>query len=166
MNYRELFASMHKRPGMYGLDGSFTQFGIFLEGCNTATSGWLLAGFNEWLLMRLGHESSLSWSALVEWLAFPAYRQLTTESLGDDDDDRYVNEQLVFPPGSSFSALSDADNALAVETLFRLLDEFLQVREQPPGLTTIFSEYVIWMKKHATKLSEDDNYYVEAEKYP
>jgi hypothetical protein len=157
MNYREFFAAVHKRPGMYGLDGTFTQFQIFLEGCDAATSWSLLAGFNEWLLMRLGRESNLSWSALVRWLAFPAYRQLITETLGDDADDSYVSERLVFPPGSSFNALSDDDNALAVETLFRLLDEFLELREQPRGLTKIFSEYVVWMEKHATKFSEENS---------
>ena len=42
-----------------------------------------------------------------------------------------------------------------VTTLFRLLDSFLKLREQPQDLTKIFSEYVVWMEKHATKLSEE-----------
>ncbi len=45
MNYRELFAAVQKRPGMFGLDGSFKQFCIFLEGCDAGTFWSLLAGF-------------------------------------------------------------------------------------------------------------------------
>jgi hypothetical protein len=70
MNYRELFAALHKRPGMYGLDGSFAQFCIFLNGCDAATSWSLLAGFNEWLLVRYDEETSFGWTALIPCLAF------------------------------------------------------------------------------------------------
>jgi hypothetical protein len=151
MNYRELFDAIHKRPDMYGLDGTYTQYQIFLYGCDATTSWSLLAGFNEWLRMRLGRESNLSWSGLVKWLAFPEYRQVITESLFGDEDDSFVSERLVFPQGSSFNALSDYDNAVAVEALFRLLSEFLEMREKPRGLEKIFSQYVAWKERNAGK---------------
>ncbi|MDX6744656.1 hypothetical protein [Actinocorallia sp. A-T 12471] len=38
----------------------------FVLGCDAGTSGVLLAGFREWLIVRLGDGNNLSWPALVE----------------------------------------------------------------------------------------------------
>lgn len=103
MNYRELFTLVHRRPGMYGLDGSFKHFSIFVDGCDAGSSWTLLTGFREWLIVQVNDRDNLVWPALVLWLAFPS--------------------------GKRPDELDANDNAVAVEMLFRLLDEFLELRE-------------------------------------
>src|ERR1700730_4277043 len=100
MNHREFFAFVQKRPGMYFFGESYADFCNFILGYDAGTSHFLLEGFREWLIVRLGEESSLAWPGLVEDLAH-----------------------------ASVSGVSDHDtndNTLKVETLFRLLDEFLE----------------------------------------
>lgn len=66
MNYRELFESVRRRPALHGLDGTYGSSVAFVLGCDAGTSGVLLAGFREWLIVRLGDGNNLSWPALVE----------------------------------------------------------------------------------------------------
>ena len=126
MNYRELFSLVHERPGMYGLDGSFKHFYIFVMGCDAGTSWSLLAGFREWLIVQLNEGDNLVWPALVELIALPSRKQIC-EPLDADE------------------------NTAAVETLFRLLDEFLELRKGYQGLPNIFQEYIAWREKHHAK---------------
>lgn len=129
MNHREFFAFVQKRPGMYFYGESYTDFCNFISGYDAGTSYFLLEGFREWLIVRLGEESSLAWSGLVEDFAH-----------------------------TSISGVSDHDtndNTLKVETLFRLLDEFLELREKRDGLAKIFSDYLAfradWLAKITSK---------------
>lgn len=126
MKYRELFALVRQRPGMYGLDGSFAHFSIFVTGCDAGTSWSLLAGFREWLIVRVNDGDNLAWPFLVLWLAFPL--------------------------GKNPNELDANDNAVAVDMLFRLLDEFLELREQHHGLAKIFTAYAAWLEDHRAKL--------------
>ncbi len=126
MNNRELLTLVRLRPGMYGLDGSFTHFCIFVEGWDTGTSWSLLAGFREWLIVRVNGGDNLVWAALVLRIAFPS--------------------------GKHVDSLDTNDNAVAVDTLFRLLDEFLELREQSNGLAEIFTTYVTWQENHRAQL--------------
>jgi hypothetical protein len=143
MNYRELFAALRKRPGIYGLDGSFAQFCIFLNGCNAATSWSLLAGFNEWLLVRYDEETSFGWTALIKCLAFPERR-------------RFDHETGAWLDRSPLDLRNASDNARAVDTLFQLLDEFLELRERPQGLMKIIREYVAWLDGYRAKRDRDN----------
>jgi hypothetical protein len=41
-----------------------------------------------------------------------------------------------------------------IETLFRLLDSFLELRQRPNGLTKIFSEYAVWLKGYHARIDQ------------
>ncbi|MFG1777542.1 hypothetical protein ACGFIR_24310 [Micromonospora sp. NPDC049051] len=123
MDYRKLFADVHRRPGMFGLDGSFHDFTVFIRGCEAGNDWQLLAGFREWLVARCGSGDNLVWEALILWQAFRDGPPRREELQTDPELDR-----------------------VAVETLFRLLDEFLRLRAEHDGLTRIFDEYLTWRK--------------------
>jgi len=123
MDYRKLFADVHRRPGMFGLDGSFHDFTVFVRGCEAGNDGQLLAGFREWMVARCGFGNNLVWEALVLHQAFP--------------DGPPRREQLEADP--------ELDRG-AAETLFRLLDEYLRRRTEHGGLAKIFDEYLTWLK--------------------
>ncbi|MFI6482559.1 hypothetical protein ACIBH1_31815 [Nonomuraea sp. NPDC050663] len=117
MDYRRLFRLVQTRPGMYGLDGSFKHYEIFLTGCDAGNEWGLLAGFREWLIMRLGRDSSLVWGALTL--------------------------QIAFPDGYELPLSQDADR-VASGVLFDLLDEFMQARFGANGISEIFNRYSTW----------------------
>jgi hypothetical protein len=66
---RELLAAIRRRPGLFGLDGSFGQYCAFVEGMNAARDGQLLTGFREMLIARLGDGNNLTWPGLVRRVA-------------------------------------------------------------------------------------------------
>src|SRR5690349_12307950 len=59
VDLRTHVAAVGKRPGMYGLDGSFGQFTAYLNGMDAGTDGRALAGFREWLVMRFDDGDNL-----------------------------------------------------------------------------------------------------------
>jgi hypothetical protein len=124
VNYRELFAEVRQRPGMFGVEGSYRSLCAFVLGVN-AGNGWaLLLGFQEFLVTRLGYGDNLFWSALVSHLAFP----------GSDRDRHAVLDE----PGY---------DEIASATLFQLLDEFLERRSRG-GHIAIIAEYLAWRQEH------------------
>ncbi|WP_157978990.1 MULTISPECIES: hypothetical protein [Nocardia] len=123
MDYRQLFVEISKRPGIYGLDGSFGQFVAFLNGVDAGNDWRLLTGFREWLVVRLGDGNNLVWSGLVLHLAFPSQQSGWRELVADPQ-----------------------DNRIAVDMLFGLLDEFLTRRTEHGELVRIFDEYLTWLK--------------------
>jgi hypothetical protein len=50
---------------LHGLDGTYGAGVAFILGCDAGTSGILLSGFREWLIVRLHDGNNLSWPALV-----------------------------------------------------------------------------------------------------
>ena len=118
MDYRKLFSDVRQRPGLFGLDGSFHDFTVFVRGCEAGNDWQLLAGFREWLVTRNGHGDNLVWEALVLHQAFP--------------DGPPRRERLREEP--------ELDE-VAVGALFRLLDEFLELRAAHNGLARIFDGY-------------------------
>jgi hypothetical protein len=52
MEYRVQFQAIHKRPQLYGLDGSYGQYCAYLAGLDAGNDGRLLTGFREWLVAR------------------------------------------------------------------------------------------------------------------
>ncbi len=108
---------------MYGLDGSYAQFCVFVDGVDYGNDGALLAGFREWLVTRAGKGDNLVWRSLVLHLAFP----------GD-------NRPCADPRDSPET------NRVAVDLLFALLDEYLVLRAEHDGLVKIFDGYLGWLK--------------------
>jgi hypothetical protein len=102
---------------MHGLDGSYATVTAYVLGCDAGSSGAILTGFREWLIVRPGSGSNLAWPALI--------RHLT-------------------PQGRTHPLTPDAD-AAAVTTLFQLLDEFLEQCEQPDSLLKIYAAYQTWL---------------------
>jgi hypothetical protein len=87
-----------------------------------ASHGGLLAGFREWLIVKLGCGNNLSWCALVLELTFP--------------DAESPRQQL----------LHNGSQERAVRSLFELLEEFWQERETPDGLRRIYLAYQEWLQ--------------------
>jgi hypothetical protein len=71
VDYRQLFTDVRQRPGMFGLDGTFHDFTVFVRGCEAGNDWQLLAGFRESLIARLAAGNNLGWEGLVLHLAFP-----------------------------------------------------------------------------------------------
>lgn len=115
--YRDLLAAVRQRPTMHVLDASYATMSAFVLGCDAGSSGGMLTGFREWLIVRLGTGNNLAWTALI--------RHLT--------------------PGGLVHPLTAETDAAAVSTLFDLLDEFLEQRERRDGLLTIYSAYQSWL---------------------
>lgn len=123
MDYRTLFAEIHQRPGLYGLDGSYAQFCVFIDGVDAGNDRALLTGFREWLIPRLGAGNNLVWRALVLHLAFPGADATGRDVAGDTE-----------------------RNRVAVDLLFDLLDEFFERRRAHDGLVKIYDEYLTWLR--------------------
>ncbi|MEV4494604.1 hypothetical protein AB0J84_02725 [Micromonospora arborensis] len=117
-NYRDLFASVARRPRMYLLRDDFPTTVAYIEGCDQGNAHRLLSGFREWLLTQVGCGDNHVWWSLVLRLA------VTTGQAPDD--------------------LSPDNDAKAKETLFRLLDEFLELIDERDGLSRIYAAYDAW----------------------
>jgi hypothetical protein len=126
VDYRTLFAEISRRPGLYGLDGSFGQFTAFVAGVDAGCDGQFLTGFREWLVVRLGEGDNLAWTGLVLRLAFPGGWPGLRDRLADPE-----------------------QNPTACATLFRLLDEFLARRTNHGEPARIFEEYLTWRSTQA-----------------
>ncbi|RSM79984.1 hypothetical protein DMH04_30765 [Kibdelosporangium aridum] len=118
VNYQELFDAVHKRPLMFGLDGSYSSYCAFMMGCDAGNGFCLLHGFREWLVLRLEKGANFSWQVLVLELALP-------------------DNQLESPS----DPLDSETNSVVVGALFDLLREFFQDRESR-GLVKIMGEYI------------------------
>ncbi|WP_189266598.1 hypothetical protein [Streptomyces fuscichromogenes] len=123
VDYRTLFADVHRRPGSYGLDGSYGQAVAFIMGCDAGNAWGLLVGFPEWLAMKAGGGANLVWSALVLRIAFPGPTVVTAAETLDQQHDEH-----------------------AVGALFGLLDEFLADRKGSRGAAAIVSSYLDWQR--------------------
>jgi hypothetical protein len=133
LDYRELFVDVQKRPEMYGLKNTFWSVVPFVLGVDIGTGRLLLTGFEEFLVPKVGFGNNLTWRALVLWLAFPEPEDGNLATLDNPDDD-----------------------ALAVATLFRLLDEFLAIRAPRQGFLKIAADYSEWerQRRGRSKISE------------
>lgn len=123
MDYRELFSKVHTRPGMYGIPDNYDGFCAFIEGVNFGNEGQFLAGFKEFLVVRAGKGPNLVWQGLVAHVAFPGHDSLSADFLAAPERQRHL-----------------------VDTLFQVLDEFLERRSRHGELTKIFAEYLEWRR--------------------
>jgi hypothetical protein len=123
MDYRTQFQAIHKRPQLYGLNGSYGQYCAYLEGLDAGNDGRLLTGFREWLVTRRGDGNNLTWRGLVIHLARPD------------------------GPAAGRAAVESADRDPAViDALFALLDEFFALRVGPQDLVRVYDDYLTWLK--------------------
>ena len=118
MDYRTLFPQVRRRPEMYGVQNSFRSFCAFLQGVDAGNDWQLFTGFREFLALRVGFGTNLAWPGLILRLAFPEISSGVLDPLKDPGKER-----------------------IAVDTLFRCLDEFLEQRAETGGTERIFEAY-------------------------
>lgn len=123
MNSRSFFQAVRRRPALYGIDSTYGATAAFVLGFDAATTGGLLSGFREWLIVRINDGNNLAWPALV------------TRLLADEcshDGEREMCGRCSEGGGGR---------------LFDLLDEFLSEKERHNGMARIFDAYLEWLKK-------------------
>lgn len=103
----------------YG-DLGFDRLVAFLVGLDIGDSYRLLDGFREYLLLRLGEESSVWWPGLAIKASAP--HALLRPSSPDDD-------------------------RAAVDGILRLLDEFLAEFPEERSRSRLHHEYILWKQK-------------------
>jgi hypothetical protein len=101
---------------MYLMRDDFPTVVAYVEGCDQGNARSLLVGFREWLIIQAGCGDNFVWWALVLKLGLP-------ESADD--------------PGN----LTPEDDMVAKQTLFLLLDEFLELRDD---LERVYAAYQQW----------------------
>jgi len=118
VNDKEFIEQVRDRAGMFGLNGSYYPTAMFLQGFDIARCGGLLRGFTEWLVVRKGECSSFNWLASVFDEALPGVgvRHLKNGLTPDQDQQ-------------------------AVDHLFSLVLEFLDVRDDPRQLARMYARY-------------------------
>ncbi|MER7892194.1 hypothetical protein ABTX15_20480 [Micromonospora sp. NPDC094482] len=121
-NYRDLFADIRRRPGMWLIRADFACVVAFVEGCDQANARSLLTGFQPWLVTRADGLDNHVWWSIVAHL---------TEPIGP----------------KPFRDLDSDLDARAVETLFDLLDEFLELRAEHDGLNRVFAAHEQWRRR-------------------
>lgn len=122
MSHREHLRSVHQRPQIHGLDGSYRSAVAYVLGCDAGTSGVMLAGFREWLIVRLDAGNNLGWPGLVLRAVAAEGRMADSASAGEEDD------------------------RLRRDGLFQLLDEFFERRDERDGLVRICHRYGEWLE--------------------
>lgn len=126
---REFFQTVQKYPKMYGSGPTFREAKAFLCGYDAAHEYLPLDGFNYWLAHRVvGSGPNLAWFALVLRVAFP-------------DEER---------PGCATDRPPE-EESVAVATLYRLLDQFLAVRESGRSAEQIRAECQAWMAERLSR---------------
>jgi hypothetical protein len=100
---------------------TFDTVTALIQGVDMASQGGMLAGFREWLVIRLDGGSNLVWTALVKEIACStsANESVTSEAL--------IEQNLI-------------------NTTFRLLDEYWDDREKQ-GLRGIYLKHEQWLRK-------------------
>lgn len=120
-NYRDLFANIRKRPRMWLIREDFATVVAFVDGCNEANARTLLTGFQPWLVTQAGCLDNHVWWSIVAHLTDPTGPKNVRDMAPDLD-------------------------ARTVETLFDLLDEFLELRDERDGLNRIFAAHEQWRR--------------------
>jgi hypothetical protein len=60
-----LIEALRRHPGMFMRSVTYENVVIFIDGYDTATSGGLLVGFHEWLIVRANDGANVAWSVVV-----------------------------------------------------------------------------------------------------
>ncbi|MFF4815792.1 hypothetical protein ACFY2K_14535 [Kitasatospora sp. NPDC001309] len=91
MDFSTLLQNVQRRPGAYGLDGSYREFVAFINGCDAMQDWGLLKGFGEWLAERLGHGANLVWWELVRQIFVSDHGSVA----GESDDEALCSRMFV-----------------------------------------------------------------------
>lgn len=111
---------------MFLPDETYASAVAFVLGYDLACEGGICLGFHEWLVMRVGGGSNLSWDGLALHVAFPTSNN----------------------PQEAVKTSSEAERH-AIDVLFRLLAEYDdEVRSKHEGLREVFLAYEHWLRKH------------------
>lgn len=121
LRHREIFEGLRTRTGMYVGETTYVAVAAFVVGYDEACEGGTLAGFREWLAVRMGSGSNLAWTAIVLRAAFP----------GSDS------------PEAELAKGPQAERR-AIETMFELISAFDDERNRRDGLRKIFASYEDW----------------------
>lgn len=108
---------------MFGVPNTFRGLCAFVQGVNAGNEWQFLAGFQEFLVIRADKGPNLTWIGLVLHVAFPGNDHLAMGLLDDPDREQH-----------------------AIDTLFDLLDEFLERRSRHGELVKICNEYLEWRR--------------------
>jgi len=84
VDFSTLLRNLQRRPGAYGLNGSYREFVAFINGCDAIQDWELLGGFRERLAQRLGHGSNLVWWELVRQI-FVSEREIASDALENEE---------------------------------------------------------------------------------
>ncbi|MCD7441324.1 hypothetical protein K4B79_24255 [Streptomyces lincolnensis] len=120
MKDREVIEAIRDHPQGYGLDGTYYPTAMFLTGIDVGRSNETLRGFTEWLVVRRGELNSFYWHKLVLLDLFPDMSLYTWRSP---------------------EHLTPEQHQQAVEHLFSLVLEFLDVRNSPQELGRMYTRY-------------------------
>jgi hypothetical protein len=110
-----------KHPLMYIPKLDFDSAVSFLQGFNLAREGEILAGFREWLVVKVGNGNNLAWYELVLRLAYPE-------------------------PGARPDELPATDQGRLVGLLFATFEEFWKVREEAGGDRELLRRHATWLR--------------------
>ncbi|MGP3638211.1 hypothetical protein ACTU45_33680 [Streptomyces sp. 24-1644] len=119
MNDREIIERIRDNPGGYGLNGTYHPTAMFIMGFDQARSGSMLRGFHEWMDVRKGELSSQHWVRRVLFQALPDLQFQGFDSL----------------------RLEPEQEQQAVDHLLSLVLEFLEVRDGPWTLASMYSQF-------------------------
>lgn len=120
MTDRLLIEQLRDSPEGVGLTRAYYPTVMFLTGADTANSYGMLRGFTEWLVVRRGECNSLYWHQLVLLELFPEMPLRGWKETGH---------------------LTPEQHRQAVEHLFSLVLEFLDVRDDPRQLGRMYGQY-------------------------
>lgn len=121
---REFLNNFRKRPWMFVNPVNYSTAAAFLKGIDHATEGGFLAGFKEWLAMKVGGFDNHLWTGLIPYVVFP-----------DDDDPWHKAQQT-----------ENQERMLAC--LFDCLEQYLEDRNQFGGLQLILVRHHNWYRGH------------------
>ncbi|WP_427920842.1 hypothetical protein [Streptomyces sp. cg40] len=120
MNDRQSIEALRDSPEGYGRDGTYYATLMFLTGMDVGRSGGMLRGFTEWLVVRRGECSSFYWHKLVLLDVFP---------------------DIDFKDWKNPDHLTPEQHREAVDHLFSLVLEFLDVRDRPHEMGLMYTRY-------------------------
>ena len=120
--FRTVFENVRLRTGMYIPDATYEAVAALVLGYDIASEGGVLVGFREWLIPQVGTGNNQGWPALVLHLAFP-------------EADRRAPVRL-----------SDEMHKQAIDSLFRIIAEFDDLRRMPDGLRKVYLDYERWLR--------------------
>ena len=122
-SFRQMFEAVRTRTGMYVPGERYWEVAALVLGYDLACEGGVLAGFREWMVVRVGLGNNLAWPALVLAVAFPD----------------------AVDPLEAVQA-SGASQRHAIDVMFRLIGEFDDARGNQDGLRKIYLEHERWLR--------------------